>query len=294
MRKQHRNSLVLFVVLSLLLHAAGSVLLGRLDRSPDSELVPLEATPVLRATGEEQPRPESVAPEVVPPGTQRFRPTEMAETPRKEQSPLDPPSCDPPEQPAVEPAPPSPMTAEEHERYRHELLAHFEPDWKKIPDLVVVADPETQRAVSRFFGMPLIAYPKGEAKPGYAIVIDEETGACRYTRDFDFSRYSNRVKDRSNVEKYAQLVRRAKSHLAIPDELAIVSLVPAEADAYFAAKQMEALRAASLSVDDIDRTEGHYARDLQGQYLLIIDRVVTRQGKRVQVDDRERGVATAS
>ena len=294
MRKLHRNPLVLFVVLSLLLHAAGSVLFGRLNRSPDSGLVPLVATPVLRVTSEEQPRPESVAPEVTPPGTQRFRPTEMAETPRKDQSPLDPPSRDPPEQPAVEPAPPSPMTAEEHEQYRHELLAHFEPDWKKIPDLVVVAEPEMQRAVSRFFGMPLIAYPKGAAQPGYAIVIDEETGTCRYTRDFDFSRYSNRVKDRSNVEEYARLVRRAKSHLAIPDELAIVSLVPAEADAYFAAKQMEAVRAAGLSVDDIDRTEGRYARDLRGQYLLIIDRVVTRQGKRVQVDDRERGVATAS
>lgn len=311
MKTHRRNLLGLFVVLSLVVHSGAYALLRRTELTKTDVLAKLTAIPLMpakEALSERQPRPLRVVekkPRPVPPGPEdagatRFRPHQE----EKEESPRKTSAAEPTPEPAIEPSDKKPrdtalaqeekpaesaarMTSEEHQAYREELLRDFDPDWTEVPELVVLADAPTQRAVSTFFGMTLIAYPKDEAKPSYVILIDEATGDCQYTRDFDFARYSNRVKDRGNVEAYRALVRRAKSRLALPEDLAIVSLVPADADVYFAAKQMQAVQRACVSPDDVLRTEGHYVRDANGRYMLIIDTVVTTEQKTVEIDDAE-------
>jgi len=169
-------------------------------------------------------------------------------------------------------APSKPMSDEEFRAYREALLRDFDPDWTAIPDLVVRADPETQREVSRFFGMKLIAYPKGQEHPSYVVVIDEESGGFEYTREFDFTKYSNRAKDRSNLPEYAGLARRIKSRLGLPEELAVVSIVPAAVDRYFAAEQCAAVARAGLKLQDVRETQGRYVKQ-HGGYRLVIEKV---------------------
>jgi len=307
MKRRNRNLLVLFVLISLGIHLGVGALLTHWQQPEEDPAPTLAAVPVIRKPepSKPPPKPELAKADKPPPGTQRFQPTETPEktTGTRDQrtekkSPDTKPSIakKPPPEPEtqLESHEPEPMTDKEHRQYRKQLLTHFEPDWTKIPDLVVMADADTQQAVSRFFGMVLIAYPKDDPKPRYAIVINPEAGKYQYTREFDFSRYSNRVKDRSNVPEYARLVGRARRRLGIPDELAIASLVPAEADAYFAAKQVEAIEAAGLSVEQASRTEGHYARNARGQYMLIIDCIITQEGERVRAQDPERSLAATS
>ena len=184
------------------------------------------------------------------------------------------------------------MTVAEHDRYRHNLLASFDPQWPQIPDLEVKARPHVQRAVHRYYGMTLVAFPKNVKNPAYVVVIDENTGRFQYTREFDFRLYSNRYKDRSHLDSYAGLIAKIKSRLALPDQLTIASLVPADHDLYFAAKQMQAVRAAGLRPEDVVLTEGRYGRDARGRYCLLIERVVTRRGRTIAVPDPERGAAT--
>jgi len=291
MRTRNRNRLALFVLVSLALHAAAHLAVARMDLFGSESAKPLVAIPFLRAPSQLEPqqqKPLPSTPAEVQPGTQRFRPTEEHAEAKK--TPANNPSLHEAVKRSEQPESASiPMDAKAQEQYRRKLLVNFKPDWQKVPDLIVIADSRTQQEVSRFFGMTLIAYPKGTDKPDYVILIEEDSNTCKFTRDFDFSRFSNRVKDRSNVPEYKRLVRLAKKRLALPEELAIVSLVPAAADAYFAAKQMQAAKLAGLQADGVVRTEGHYALDRQDRYCLIIDRVITSDGREIHIDDPERG-----
>jgi len=307
MKKAPANLLGLFLIVSLAVHAGAYELLEKVKIPGPTKVARLTAIPLVTDARDMEPtrlEPKKAltkAPEDKP-GTQRFRPNEAV----KEDVPEPSPATEQVKKPKEKEAPPakgvckeekkeaSPvphMTAAEHQTYRERLLADFDPDWPEIPELVVLAGPNEQRAVSRFFGMTLIAYPKDEERPSYVIVIDEETGQCRYRRDFDFAAFSNRVKDRGNVAAYRSLVERARRRLALPEDLAIVSLVPAGADAYFAAKQMEAVNSTGVNMNDVVRSEGHYARDADGRYILIIDHLVIKDGRTVPVADPERGAA---
>ncbi|MFP4056747.1 MAG: hypothetical protein ACLF0G_07750 [Candidatus Brocadiia bacterium] len=327
MSKSKPNLLGLFVLLSLALHAGAYLLAGRFVPSNGPSLDDLAVVPLVHPQPPEAPGEKSLeapTPDRPPPGTQRFRPNlEPQEGPAAEPEADQAPSPEPPHEPAPEPqplahpdppepqptealaeapepdadrapepaeAPPpaSPVSPDEVEAFREQLLDAFDPRWRKVPDLVVAAQPDVQRQVSRHFEMKLIAYPKGVKNPTYVILIDEQAKTYRYTHEFDFERYSNRVKDRTHVPSYARLVKRAKSRLALPEDLTIASLVPLEADAYFAAKQMAAVRAAGVPLDEVARTEGRYGRDAQDRIRLIIQRVVTVQGRTIEVEDPER------
>jgi len=250
------------------------------------------------APAEDQTPPHETAPE---PRTPEAEPepaeTLDAEDPRPPQQTAAehpaPSSREGSENPAAQEPPTPAMSAAEHRTYRRRLAREFDDDWTRVPDLVVHADPEVQQEVGNYFDMKLIAYPRSEERPSYVVVIDEDTGRMEYTRDFDFSPYSNRIKDRGGVPRCQRLLRRAKSRFALPGELAIVSLVPAEADAYFAAKQIRAVRAAGLSPEEVARTEGRYERAGDDAWCLVITRVVSKNGQVRDVSDPESRSATA-
>ncbi len=303
MRRHPRSGLALFMVLSLALHLGARALWSHWPDVKDRAAAAAAVIPLVRS-----PRPapaDEADPVAAPPaGTQRFRPVEAADAteavePAVEAEPDAGTTTTDAEVPAEAPAestdgprpeenpPAAPAMAEaDRAAYRKRLLRDFEPEWERIPDLVVAADTDTQRAVARTFGMILIAYPAAKEKPGYAILLDPEGGTYQYTRDFDFGRFSNRVKDRTHVRAYAALARKAADRLALTEPLVVVSLVPAAADAYFAAKQMAAVAAAGLNLEEVVRTEGRYVR-AGDTWALVIDRVVTRDGGAVRVQDPE-------
>ncbi|MCD6404574.1 MAG: hypothetical protein J7M19_01965 [Planctomycetes bacterium] len=307
MKAIRHNLLGVFLVVSLAIHVGGyrflkgtaapcaprplSIALVQpapVETPRDAERVPEPFTQTHRETGPQRYRPTKLQAEGEVQGEAEPERTAAAEAAKASDSVLR--KADNAETASLEEnRQPRSMSVAEHAAYREALLRDFDPDWTVIPDLVVRADSEMQQAVSRFFEMRLIAYPKGQKNPSYVVVIDEEKGTFEYTRDFDFTRYSNRAKDRSGLPGYAQLARRMKSRLGLPEELVVVSLVPTGADAYFAAKQMEAIRAAGLLPADVSRTEGCYARDAADRYCLIVETVFHRNGRPVNVTDLEAG-----
>jgi hypothetical protein len=67
----------------------------------------------------------------------------------------------------------------------------------------------------------------------------------------------------------------------------VIGLVPPETDHYFSSKQLRAVQLAGVPLGQVRSTDGHYEPDGAGGFNLIIDTVVTTDGRAVPIRDEE-------
>ena len=87
--------------------------------------------------------------------------------------------------------------------------------------------------------------------------------------------------------QYRSWLAEARRQYGINSLMKVVGLVPVQADHYFCAKQMRAVQLADVTLDQVRTTNGHYEPDGAGGFNLIIDSVVTRDGRTINVEDEE-------
>ena len=174
-------------------------------------------------------------------------------------------------------------------QYRKELLGQFDDQWQKVPELnTLVRDSAMLSAIDDHFGITVIAYGFVEHKPAAPFIVFSGKGTAYSKADsIDFSSYSNRFKDRSLSNIYQQTLSKAQQEYKIDSFMKIIGLIPIETDRYFASKQLQSVQLAGLSLENVKTTTGHYEPDYANGFVLIIDSVVTTEGKTISVKDEE-------
>jgi len=181
---------------------------------------------------------------------------------------------------------PSELRAEMQE-YRRDLTGRFMDEFTQVPELrTVIKDLRALPAIDRHFGIVVLAYCYVDHKPGPPFILLTEDPPQKLDH-FDFSSYSNRVKDRMLYSHYRSTLQMASDQFQINTLTKAVGLIPLKSDQYFSSKQMRAIELANLDMDQVQATEGHYAPDGLGGYCLIIDSVVTRDGRTLAIQDDE-------
>jgi len=178
---------------------------------------------------------------------------------------------------------------EEIAAYRRQLLAEFKEQWQKVPDLnTTIRDLALLPKIDRHFGVKILAYSFVDSKPGPPFVVfNMDHNTSRKVDSFDFSSFSNRIKDRMLYTQYRKKLQRARQEYRIDSLMKVIGLVPIETDHYFAAKQLRAIRLAEARLDQVSATNGHYEPDGSGGFNLIIDTVLTTSGRTIPVQDEE-------
>jgi len=178
---------------------------------------------------------------------------------------------------------------EEIAKYRQQLLGEFKDEWQKVPDLnTVIGDLTLLPKIDNHFGIVILAYSFVDHKPGPPfIVFNVDDGSFQQVDSFDFSSFSNRCKDRMIYAQYRALLDKAGQEYKVNSLMKVVGLVPVETDHYFCAKQLRAAQLAALKLEKVSATNGHYEPDGSGGFNLIIDTVVTTDGRSVAIQDEE-------
>jgi hypothetical protein len=174
-------------------------------------------------------------------------------------------------------------------KYRKQLLDEFKDEWQKVPELnTVIRDLTLLPRIDSHFGIVILAYSFVEHKPGPPFVIfNADDASFQQVDSFDFSSFSNRIKDRMLYTQYRRLLEQARQDYKINSLMTMIGLVPIETDHYFSAKQLRAVQLAGLSLDRVAATNGHYEPDGSDGFNLIIDTVVAADGRSVSVQDEE-------
>lgn len=173
--------------------------------------------------------------------------------------------------------------------YRRELLAEFQTEWQRIPTLATkVPEPHMLEAIDNHFGIKIIAYSFVDHKPAPPFIIfDTITGETEMLQNFNFSAYSNRIKDRMLTEKHRNALQRARQKFGLSGLMKLIGLVPLKTDRYFAAKQIRAVEMAGIALENAAQTNAHYESDGSEGFNLIIDSVTTKQGNVIAITDEE-------
>ena len=236
---------------------------------------------------EPQPEPEpepELEPESAPEPQPAPKPGETENVPEETASaeePMDRPENS--EQPA-----PKTYDPRQHAQYRQNLLQDFDDDWQKVPALnTTIKDLAQLPAIDRHFGIAVLAYGFVDHKPAPPFYhANPDTGSFKQTDTFDFTPFSNRIKDRmlsESLRRNLDGVRTDRSSL-----VKVIGLVPVQADRYFATKQLNAVKLAGARLNQVASTDGHYEPDGSGGFSLIIDSVRTTAGKTIPIVDDER------
>ena len=244
--------------------------------------------------------PEEPSEEQVPESTpERFRPNTQTEDPEKELAtePGQEVNEETPEQestevaddPMREPALTPQERKEAIREYRGQLLGQFHDQWQKVPELnTVFKDLALVPRIDEHFGVVILAYSFVDHKPGAPfLVFNPQDGSSRKIDSFDFSGYSNRIKDRMLYAQYRTWLDKGRGEHNINSLMKVIGLVPPQPDRYFCVKQLRAVQLAGVHLDQVRSTDGHYEPDGAGGFNLIIDTVTTRNGRAVSVQDEE-------
>ena len=174
-------------------------------------------------------------------------------------------------------------------QYREQLLQDFQDDWQKVPPLnTMIADLTQLPLIDRHFGITILAYGFADNKPAAPFFLyDARTETFQELAQFDFSSYSNRIKDRMLARTLRDRLEAVRRDSRIGSLMKIIGLVPTQADRYFAAKQLRAAQLASVKLDAVSATNGHYASDGFDGFNLIIDSVQTDDGRTIPIRDEE-------
>jgi hypothetical protein len=174
-------------------------------------------------------------------------------------------------------------------RYRTQLLDEFRDDWQKVPELnTVIKDISMVPKIDSHFGIVILGYSFVDHKPGPPfIVFNTSDDTFKQVDTFDFSGFSNRIKDRMLYAQYRRLLEKARKQYEINSLMKVIGLVPTDSDRYFSAKQLRAVQLAGLRLRQVAATNGHYEADGSDGFNLIIDSVVVTDGRSVAVQDEE-------
>jgi hypothetical protein len=173
--------------------------------------------------------------------------------------------------------------------YRGQLLEEFQDQWRKVPELnTVIKDLALVPRIDQCFGVVILAYSFVDHKPGPPfLVFDTRDGSSRKIESFGFDGYSNRIKDRMLYAQYRDWLDRGRREHNINSLMKVIGLVPPETDHYFSSKQLRAVQLAGVPLGQVRSTDGHYEPDGAGGFNLIIDTVVTTDGRAVPIRDEE-------
>lgn len=144
---------------------------------------------------------------------------------------------------------------------------------------------EENRLIMRYFGMELIAYPKSQK---FYVYIDPDQNLYSRSNEFDYIRnFSNRVIFRSSP--YFDTLRReaARRVGADPETLVVAQLLKPASSSYVAWKQAEVARRAGVAVEDVDLCEAAFARTAFGAWIVKVEAIVLKDGRRRPVEDFE-------
>jgi len=190
-----------------------------------------------------------------------------------------------------------PKTAQENKpdakddiaKYRKQLLDEFKNEWQKVPELnTVIRDLTILPKIDSHFGIVILAYSFVDHKPGPPFVIfNTNESTFQQIDNFNFSSFSNRIKDRMLYTQYRRLLEKARQEYKINSIMKVIGLVPTETDRYFSAKQLRAVQLAGLKLEQVAATNGHYEPDGSGGFNLIIDTVQTTTGRTIPIQDEE-------
>ncbi len=117
---------------------------------------------------------------------------------------------------------------EEHQVFRRRLLQDMDENWQSIPDLnTKIPDLVQLPDIDRHFGIVLMAYCFKDHKPSAPfLVFDRESGAFVPNDTLDFSRFSNRMKERSLTPDQQQQLQCRKEASQITSLTKTVRLDP--------------------------------------------------------------------
>jgi len=196
----------------------------------------------------------------------------------------------PAEEVQAEPAP-APLTKElvkeRVQEYRKQLTMRFHDQYAQIPELhTVIQDLTRVPEIDRHFGMVILAYSFVDHKPGPPFILFDNTGPHKL-EEFDFSPFSNRIKDRMLYAQYRQQLKDARQLYRINSLMKVIGLVPTKSDQYFSAKQLRAIELAQVPLAQVQATRAHYESDGFDGFNLIIDKVVTTDGRSIPIQDEE-------
>jgi hypothetical protein len=256
----------------------------------DLQLAALQPPPPPPTPGEppkfkEAPKKEETQPEPEPP--------KKEEAPKEETKP-EPAPKEP--EPAKEEKKPEPAKAPEArpaiaslDQYR-KFLARSMPadasDRTYVPKIRFGDNSDKEnREIMRYFGMELIAYPKGQ---DYYVYIDPEQNLYSKSSEFGYLKnFSNRVIFRSSP--YFDAIRReaAKRVGVSEEELSVAQLMKAGSALYLAWKENEAAKAAGVGIEQVAEFEASFVRTPFGAWIVRLDRLTTTEGRVVAIDDFE-------
>ncbi len=171
--------------------------------------------------------------------------------------------------------------------FRKQLARRFSDSFTKVPELVTDIGNTTQIPnIDQHFGITILAYSFVDHRPGPPFILFKD-GQHQKLNDFDFSPFSNRIKDRMLYAQYRSQLKSARTQYGITSLMKVIGLVPAAADHYFSTKQLRAVELAGLSLDQAKATHAHYAPYGAAGFNLIVDSVVTKDGRTIPIQDEE-------
>lgn len=247
-----------------------------------------------------QPKPEEIKKdaEIQP---QKFRPTienkepennKAQETTQKPPEPEEnkPEEITQPKEKLTQEAPVEKIDFEkETAQYRDQLLAQFQDDWQKVPELnTTINDLTLLPKIDAHFGIKILAYSFVDSKPGPPFIIfNINDDTYQKVDSFDFSDFSNRIKDRMLYSQCRKQLKKARQQYKINSLMKVIGLVPTETDHYFSVKQLRAVQLAGKNLDQATTTNAHYEPNGSDGFNLIIDNIVTTTGRTIPIRDEE-------
>ena len=174
-------------------------------------------------------------------------------------------------------------------QYRKQLFAEFQDNWQKVPELnTTIEDLTLLPKIDAHFGMKILAYSFVDSKPGPPFIIfNISDDTYQKVDSFDFSVFSNRVKDRMLYTQYRKKLEKARQQYKINSLMKVIGLVPVETDHYFSVKQLRAVQLAGINLDQVTITNAHYELNGSDGFNLIIDNVITTTGRTIPIRDEE-------
>jgi len=174
-------------------------------------------------------------------------------------------------------------------QYRKQLFTEFKDNWQKVPELnTTIKDLTLLPKIDAHFGVKILAYSFVDSKPGPPFIIfNISDDTSQKVDSFDFSGFSNRIKDRMLYTQYREKLEKARQQYKINSLMKVIGLIPTETDHYFSAKQLRAVQLAGANLDQTTSTNAHYEPNGADGFNLIIDNVVTTTGRTIPIRDEE-------
>jgi hypothetical protein len=140
--------------------------------------------------------------------------------------------------------------------------------------------------VHRVFGFKVIALdPKHPQKVVDIMGITTGNPHCQLITNFDFKAYSNRVY-RRNEPFFQKFLIEAKQTLS-SDAAILISIVPANTDAYFRYKILEVIKRNDINTDDVKTAIACFYKTSFNAMIMVIKELEMKNGNFVTVKDFE-------